>query len=380
MNVLHLFIPGRFDDAQLYMGHLVVFTEEREVMLLELEAYTKSMEDSYTEWRGLATSAFARNDWLASAPMRTILRSEEIEARWRAGLERVSAEPFVADVCEGMEVLRGFETEATVLLDSNFYGRRLYLGTDLGLFHFDIDWQSQQVETRRQRNDARCISTSAAYGAVNASCERAGLFTAYDEFGWAGRDEGGTALHQTADASLRTSWLGYDLVNYSDNDHADLLSGTVDVVSDETAEGVVQRRLVTEFSGESRELGFLLGALQNGEAVPASDIQFLWNSSRAFFVNTFSHGFFTLVWDQVRGRVSARQHGELGGRVVAAHPFSGGWLIETDFMLFWFSRGELVPLFDREPMMVRTFAGSKRYRQLVAVTAEDGVHLLSVVG
>lgn len=379
MTVLHLFVPGRFDDAQLYMGHLVVFTEDREVVLLELQTYTESMESSYDEWKGLATVAFARNDWLAGAPVRTILSNEEIEAHWRAGIERVSAEPFIADVYEGMEPLRGFETEATVVLDSNFYGRRLYLGTDSGLFHFDIDWQARKVEAHRQRNDARCISTSAAYGAVNASCERAGLFTAYDEFGWASQDAGGRELCKIADASLRTSWLGYDLVNYAENDHADLLSGTVEVVGDETDEGLVQRRLVTEFSGESRELGFLLGALQNGDAVPPSDIQFLWNSSRAFFVNTFSHGFFTLVWDQLRERVSARQHGELAGRVVAAHPFSGGWLIETDFMLFWFSRGELVTLFEREPMMVRTFAGSKRYRQLVAVTADDGVHLLSVV-
>ena len=42
-------------------------------------------------------------------------------------------------------------------------------------------------------------------------------------------------------------------------------------------------------------------------------------------------------------------------------------------------RRELTELLDTEPMSVRTFEGSKRYRQLIAITVEDGVHLISAI-
>jgi hypothetical protein len=189
----------------------------------------------------------------------------------------------------------------------------------------------------------------------------------------------GQELEETAKASLRTSWLGYDLVNYVENDHADLFAGTAERVEDQSSERLARRWLITQFSDEPKELDFILSALQNGDAVPAADVQYIWNSSRAFFVNTFSHGFFTLVWDRANERVNANHHTELPGRVIAVHPFPQGWLIETDFSVLWFTQGELKTLFDREPLMVRTFGGSKRYRGLVAITADDGVHLLSVI-
>jgi len=65
---------------------------------------------------------------------------------------------------------------------------------------------------------------------------------------------------------------------------------------------------------------------------------------------------------------------------VAVHRFPPqGWVIETDFRAYLWSGGQLVELLDREPMSVRTFEGSKRYRQLIALTVEDGLHLVSVI-
>jgi len=43
------------------------------------------------------------------------------------------------------------------------------------------------------------------------------------------------------------------------------------------------------------------------------------------------------------------------------------------------SGGQLVELVDEEPLSVRTFAGSKRYRRLIAVTMESGVQLISAI-
>ena len=39
--------------------------------------------------------------------------------------------------------LDGFEQDGDVILDTSFYGARLYLGTTAGLFDYDIDWQKR---------------------------------------------------------------------------------------------------------------------------------------------------------------------------------------------------------------------------------------------
>ena len=181
-----------------------------------------------------------------------------------------------------------------MILDAVFYASRLYLGTTSGLFDYDIDWQGLTVDRSRKRHDARCVSATAEYGAVNASCENDGLFTGYDEFGWRHHPANGSAdLTQSAPASLRTAWYGTDLVNYDGPTEPELLSASVERVSGGGGATDRDRQVVTRFSSPSDDLDDLVRELSVQREVPSEDVQFVWNSSRAFFINTYSHGFFT---------------------------------------------------------------------------------------
>lgn len=385
MKTLRLFIPGNFEDAHLYMGHLVVFTTERDVGLIEIEALTGRLETKYPQWRGLLKFAFARNDWLTGGVVGALSRSPLVADALNQAVDQLAgAELGVDDETVAFEPLSEFSQDADLVLDAVFYGRRLYLATTSGLFDYDIDWNALLVRNSRRRVEARCVNASAEYGAINASCEDDGLFTGYDEFGWRGYgSDGSSGLVQTATKSLRSAWYGTDLVNYETPAEAELLQADVEEVSVDSDGGAFparDRKVVTRFTGTSNEISTLLADLARAEQIPKSDVQFIWNSSRAFFINTYEHGFFTAVKTGTSaGGTRFTRHGEANGRVIAVHPCAAGWIVETDFRAHVLSGGELVELLDQEPLSVRTFEGSKRYRRLVAVTVEDGLHLVSLI-
>lgn len=387
MRVLRLFIPGEYQDVQLYMGHLVAFTAPDQVEAIELEPLASAIGEKFHEWSGVAVAAFARNDWLGSAQFHNWMTNSAVSGALRSTIAELEDQPLVIEKVD-FKPLHGFSLKASVLLDTLFYGRRLYVGADSGFYDFDIDWGNVSVRRLRRRLDMRCVSASAEYGAVNASCEDEGLYTGYDEFGWRGStSDDHPALRQTAAASLRTSWLRRDLVNYQSQDFGVLLKASVEEVEDiedgPFGRGRVRKRaLVTSFDTREDELARVLDHVATEHGFTPADVQFVWNSSTSFLINTYTHGFFTAAVDSTPAGHLLPHISHYPGvldRVVAAHTTPAGWIIETDFRLFLFTRGELTLILDDEPLAVRTFAGSKRFRHLIAATVEDGVHLLCLV-
>ena len=383
MRILRLFLPGRYEDAQLYMGHLVAFTDERDARVVELQRLTTNLESKYPDWKGVLTFAFARNDWLTGGVMTALARNPAVAGAMNKTVRQVERADLTLSAGDvELLPLQGYTQEADVILDSVLYGSRLYLGTTSGLFDYDIDWQRLIVDASRRRLEARCVSANAEYGTVNASCEDEGLFTGYDEFGWRDHSNNGAPdMRQTADRSLRASWYGTDLVNYEGPTEVALLHGTVEEVSVDLGWIEGERKLVTRFSAPSDDLNDLVRELETQREVPMDDVQFVWNSSRAFFINTHEHGFFTAYRKVTPDTEEVRltRHGATDGRVVAVHPFARGWVVETDFRAYVLTGGRLIELVDQEPLSVRTFEGSKRFRRLVAVTVETGIYLLSAI-
>lgn len=381
MNTVGLFLPGHFEDAQVYRGHLLAFTSDRDVRAIELEPLTSRLETKYAEWRGLLTLAFARNDWLGGGPVTSLARNPAVSQVLNESFARMAgAQLEVGDDDVSWRRLGGFDQDASAILDSVLYGSRMYLGTTSGLFHYDIDWDSLTTGRPQRRIDARCVSAAAEYGAINASCESEGLFTGYDEFGWA-TTRTPNGLEQTATRSVRAAYLGTDLVNYESPARAELLTGEIDEIDDDRNEvWQTKRKVVRRFSAPAPDATGLVAQLEVQRSVPADDVQFVWNSSRAFFVNTYSHGSFTAYRTSIDpSGIRFRRHGATNGRVVAVHPFPKGWVVETDFRAYVLASGKLIELLDQEPMTVRTFEGSKWYKRLIAITVEDGLHLISAV-
>ena len=90
MKILRLFVPGKFEDAQLYMGHLVVFTTERDARLVELQDLTTRLEARYPSWKGVLTFAFARNDWLTGGVMTALTQNPSLASALNTAVDEVA--------------------------------------------------------------------------------------------------------------------------------------------------------------------------------------------------------------------------------------------------------------------------------------------------
>lgn len=382
MSFARLFIPGEFDDAQLYMGHLITFGSDRSISICELEELTQSIEENDAQWRGIATPVFARNEWLSSNVFESLMRQKSVAKAWRNELNRLSDEVLEVRPDE-LRPIDDLRVPSDRVLDSHLYGNRLYVGTNEGFFHSELELFRGYSSPFSKRSDARCISTSASYGAVNASCESDGLLTGFDEFGWSGGKRNTDELVVTAPESIRSSWLGTDVVNYGRDSIGQVFRGDVDKVEPPNSDAgrESKKKLVTMLSPSGEDLDPIFQRVEKSIGPEgAQDIQYVWNSSRAFFVNTYSKGFFTATWDREKDHVTLnKQWGESKDRVIDVHKFSSGWVVETDFGVFRFKDGELEPLLGQEPISVRTYMGSKRYKKLITVCVEDGLHVISVL-
>ena len=230
--------------------------------------------------------------------------------------------------------------------------------------------------------EARCLSTTVGYGSVHASCGDEGLFSSFDE-GSSSLSSRESEMHAVAVSSFRTQWLGYDLVSYSTATSPLLLHSQREEA--ESAGPERERKQIIGFDEEHLDLGYLLKALVLKRKLAADDLQFVYNSSRIFFVRTYDGSFYTFgissksVGDEVPELTFTKRYDGTSACVIGAHSTHAGQVVETDSDVQLFSNNTWSTITPSEAISVRTFPRSKRFQNLVAITLEDGILLAAVI-
>ena len=285
MTILKLFFPGEFEDAYVYMGRLVTLTGNRSVRFHDLDEITAKLEEGYPDLAPALQLAFARNDWLASEQFRSICRSPGVYSAIREAYARFPQPAIVIE--EGLDYRpeEDLKIKARVLLDLLIYNSQVYVASDAGLYRMTLDLASgDYLGVPETKLEARCLSTTAGYGSVHASCGDEGLFSSFDE-GSSSLSSRESEMHAVAVSSFRTQWLGYDLVSYSTATSPLLLHSQREEA--ESAGPERERKQIIGFDEEHLDLGYLLKALVIKRKLAADDLQFVYNSSRTFFVRTY---------------------------------------------------------------------------------------------
>lgn len=381
MKFAHLLFRGDYEDAYVYMGWLSCVTADRTVETSNLEYIGKQIDARLYHSAPIASYCFARNDWLNSEQFRAILKNDEIAAAFFRSIDLFPA-PYEVQMREGISFAKyPIDIEANVILDLLFYNTRLYLGTDRGLFHADVDWTDAEIHRRtHKRHDAKCINLSARFGMINASCGQDGLFSSIDDFG-VRTGTRGVQFSRTAAASVRSSWMGSLLANYASNSSVSVFRTEREKI-DQSMAG--ERQIITGLDEHPRNLADYINATLSQHGVQEQSIQYTFNSTTLVFVYTYDSQFFCFnVHDTEDGGINiefTKTQKAQGRRIVGAHPMSGGAVvIETDDRVFLLSKNSWFTLHPDAAISVRTFPRSKRFHNLVAITAEDGVHLISAV-
>src|SRR5271165_5687988 len=105
----------------------------------------------------------------------------------------------------------------------------------------------------RSMKASRCVSTSAKYGTINASCGNEGLLSAIDDFESSGHARF-PGLELTAEKSLRSSRLDHDVVNYAAVDSLTLLVNAFEREKGFEREGKVLTQLGMDLPGVEEAL------------------------------------------------------------------------------------------------------------------------------
>lgn len=383
MKIVKLFLPGKFEDAFVYMGRLLILTEDRALQIYSLDEIVQYLEEKIPAALPVPTLMFSRNDWLVSSLFGSLVKNRGTFEAILATFDSFPEPYFVLDEPRLILKEEQLRVSANVILDINIYNGRLYMGADTGFYHIDIQWdQSDTIvaEKVEKRHDARCLNTSAKSGAVNASCGDAGLFTAIDDFQWFYRNKRHAEMTRLADKSLKTAWFNFDLMNYPTHITPFLLRSERRNIS---AQSGFDRepQVLTELGKNRVYLDDLFGMMQDKYDFQPEMVQFTYNTNNVLFIHTTTGNFYSAgmyLRDNVLNVRFTKTYKGANSRILSAHPCRVGTVIETDDRVWLFAHGKWILLFDTAVLSVRTFTRSRRFQNLVALTSEEGLFLIGL--
>jgi len=388
MYIKRMFFPGEFDEAYIYMQKLLLFNADGSLFYVDLDHVSRYLEERYdTNVKSIPTHLFARNDWLTGERFESMftnvfLRNTFLDAlgRFPDDIE-MDTDKFVHSIGD---------TNIKDLLDVTIYNRRVYMGTDNGTFHLDLEWKKNEVEIDAEpekRHDAMCTQVNAKYGSVSISCGDDGLFTRFDDFGRLG-DSYRSLIdwREVTDKSLRTSWLFEDLLNYT--------SATEPVLfrvrrSDKELTDTAARtreKVAVGFEGNPTELDYLLGGVTNNQALfqQQQSLLFLHNTSKTFLAQTQERTLFEIPVKHEKDQVSlvASQpkylSGNLSSRILDVTSVRHNLILELYDSVQLLTGGQIYRLVEGEALSIKSYPYSKRFQNLMTVVVETGVYVVSL--
>jgi hypothetical protein len=336
-----------------------------------------------------------RNDWKMSEQVGRLLSMPGIEERFLFGLsgeggevviqiDGVVPEPLAADQVPG------------VILDSAIYANRVYLASTQGLFETRFDPDSpMSVNPLISRMDSRVSAVTAGYSAVNGSAGEDGLWFGrmnFDIRQWWSQQSN---FKRVADFSRDNSFTDVNLLNYTDEAFPGFLrSETVKERSRGNSE--YEDRQITGY-GEPADIGGLMTSVLSsnrkasystpslGFDIDGDPAEVLGNSGKRLLV----------AWGESLRVVdlSVRRDRDLEARpdrsfrdlagleidpytILDTHAFGKGFLIELPNEVRIINSQGSFTLIAEPVARIRTFARSRRYREVVLLVRETGVSLL----
>ncbi|MCX6378333.1 MAG: hypothetical protein NT023_02485, partial [Armatimonadetes bacterium] len=207
------------------------------------------------------------------------------------------------------------------------YNNTLYLGTDAGLYSSHIGVNKHDfVERLNRRHDAPCLSASARYGTVKASCGQDGLYAAIEDFG------GSLApLEYVAPKSLRTGWLDYDIVNYPSQNAPTLIKTQHEKTDRSRYE---EQNVLTKIGSHEINLDYLLDTLYVKHGVLKQEVQYTYNILTHLYVQTIDGACYSLSLsisnEEAVSTVHIKKYDHKLSRILSVNTCKAGQVIETE--------------------------------------------------
>lgn len=398
LHIMRLDLPGLWSDGWLYKEHLILWGRDGHMYVLPLSDVANSLRDlEYPPLEIVADFLLFRNDWKASEQFGRLFTLRGIEKSFTDNFPKETGE-IVIQLDDATPAPVGSDQIPGVILDSAIYANRVYVGSTLGLFETRFDPDNPiEANPLADRMSKRVSTVTAAYSAVNGSAGEGGLW-----FGRMNFDDGPwwrerSNFKQVADYSRGNSFADVNLLNYTDESFPGFLRS--ETVKEQSRDRSVREdRRITGYR-ESTDIAMLMtSALASGrrsrygtpDLSPDTDgeaadvlgnsgkrLLVAWNESLRVVDLSLQHNRdLTVRPDKSYQGIADLEIDPYA--ILDTHAFGKGFLVELSNEVRLINSQGSFTLISEPVARIRTFARSRRYREVVLLIRETGVSLLGM--
>jgi hypothetical protein len=395
LHVLRLDLPGLWSDGWLYKEHLVLWTRDGHMFTVPLSELTRAVREyESAPLETIADVLIFRNDWKTGELFQRLLQVPGIEESFVRQFSK-NAEIVLSVASATPELVPGSPIPG-VILDSALYANHVYLASTQGLFEtrFDPDSPTRQnpIVSRLGR---RVSAVTAGFAAVNGSAGEEGLWFGsmdFDERPWW---DGKNVFRQVADLSRGNSFADVNLLNYTDEAFPGFLRSET-VKEQVRSSSDRDERRITDYNTQA-DIGGLISSVLGGSRKSRRDLSELPlddNHESPVVLGNSGQRLLMASGDSLRVvDLSLKRHRDLAVKqdhdfrdlsdldidpyaILDTHAFGRGFLVELSDEVRLISAQGSFTLISEPVARIRTFARSRRYREVVLLIRETGVSLL----
>ena len=394
MKTISFTIKAKTVESYLYGGYLFLLLEDGRILYVSYHRLIHMLCERYPQFAKLLELAFLHNEYYKSKGVQLILGIEELQEAIRKLWDKANREiQFEIDFSSIEPYCKSMGNWKDLPLDVYMYDLRMYVASRAGMMESRLnpDFSAPRYPLYPTEFvkcfDSKVVSISARAGKVVLSADREGLF-----YGDALVEDSCVVIdekHNIPCRSLRIGWSEFDLINYeSSSDFRYLANETADVkksLNDRFRFGdKIEKKEITNFATISFGMDEMM---MSKTGIKKEEIRYSFNSQgRSFFM--LNDGSFVNVkikkaenepiqYSSVfKALPSVKGTGKLKPLKAAIVP--NGCVIEFFNKVVLYQKGEAHILEETPSFNIRTYMGSKNYRDIVTITKEDAVSFHAV--
>lgn len=402
LRVVHVRIPGQWNDGWLYKENLILWSRTGEMYVTELRALLHKLHAEMAPNLAVVTDyAIFRNNWKASDQFRRVIEVDSIRRSFFADFPESDA-PLATEISSLDMLPSRSDAIPGFILDVSLYADRIYAGSSEGLFESRFDPKhpdSKNPVVPRLQNEVSAVN--AKNSVVNSSTGDTGLMFSHVDFGEGRWWERTPKISRTADVSYYNSFASYHVLNYANEAFPTFLRAeTAKRPTSPDGSGYQESRVLRYHDqadislmasvaiDKARRVKFSESQSLAKRDEPESVVRVLGNSEGRLLLHWHDTLRVVDISAQTGRDISARPDPKYGehredhiapSSVLRTYAIESGFLVEVFNEIRLITPGGSYRVASEEAARIRTFVYSRRYQDMALIVGEENVTLLGFI-
>jgi len=393
-NTVEFKIKANLIDCYLYAGYLFLVMANGRITYISFHRVIHQLKERYPHFAGLIDLIFLHNEYSKSLAGKILLGIQEIKNEtkklWLKASKEIDFSLDFADIEEYCEEVGEWKS---MPLDIRMYAMRLFFGTKDGLYESRLNMEDKSYKLHPsiidKVFDTKVINLNAKNGALVISADKEGLFGA-EIFEGNKRTEVDEKVI-TQKRSLRTAWASVcDLMNYESAKSFEYIKNQSSMITTQPARKFrfgdnIERKKIISFGESVYDMDSLLRAVD----FKKEDIEYCFNSSTTGFFILKDGSFVNVNFRNESGiaevyfssaftilpKLNKKTQSK---KVLSSCLVPNGCVVEYFDRVVLYQKGKAYTLAEKQVNNVRTYIGSRNYRDIVSIISSDEVAFHSV--